>query len=145
MRDRRKKKRKDSKKNMVNLAPMVDITLSLLIMFVLSIPFIMESGIFVQRAAAGRARKNVKIKSEQTKVVIYLDAEGNLYLNEEKITIDSLKKLLPELLKRSTTKRVVVSADSSVVYSKVIHLIDLSKQLGAKSVLILKRKGKKKA
>ncbi len=144
MKSRRKKKRRDSKKNMVNLAPMVDITLSLLIMFVLSIPFLIESGIFVQRAAAGKAKRGVKIKQEQTKVVIYLDAQDNLYLNEEKITIDSLKKLLPELLKRSTTKRVVVSADSSVIYSKVIHLIDLSKQLGAKSVLILKRRGKKK-
>ncbi len=144
MSSRRKRKNKDSKKSMVNLAPMVDITLSLLIMFVLSIPFLMESGIFVQRAAAGRAKRGVKIKKEQTKVVVYIDANNNLYLNEEKITIDSFKVLLPELLKRSTTKRVVVSADSSVEYSKVIHIIDLSKQLGAKSVLILKRRSRKK-
>ncbi len=141
----RKKKRRSNKKARVNLAPMVDINLSLLVMFVLSIPFIIESGIFVQRAAAGRAKKSVKIKQEQTKVIIYIDANDNLYLNEEKVTVDSLKKLLPELLKRSTTGRVVVSADSVVQYSKVIHLIDLSKQLGAKSVLILKRRSKKKA
>lgn len=137
--------KRDGKKSQVNLAPMVDISLSLLIMFVLSIPFLMESGIFVQRAAAGRARKTVKVKKEQTKVIIYIDAKNNLYLNEEKVTLDSLKKLLPLLLKRSTTGRVVVSADSSVMYSKVIHIIDLSKQLGAKSVLILKRRKRKKA
>jgi len=141
----RKKKRRSNKKARVNLAPMVDITLSLLVMFVLSIPFIIESGIFVQRAAAGKAKRTVKVKQEQTKVIIYIDANDNLYLNEEKVTVDSLKKLLPELLKRSTTGRVVVSADSVVQYSKVIHLIDLSKQLGAKSVLILKRRSKKKA
>ncbi len=143
MRNKKKKKRRGGIAK-VNLAPMVDITLSLLIMFVLSIPFIMESGIFVQRAAAGRAKKTVKIKKEQTKVVIYIDKYDNLYLNEERVSLDSLKKLLPLLLKRSTTGRVVVSADSVVVYNKVIHIIDLSKQLGAKSVLILKRRRKKK-
>ncbi len=141
----KRKKRRDSKKSMVNLAPMVDITLSLLIMFVLSIPFLIESGIFVQRAAAGKARRTVKIKQEQTKVVIYIDANYNLFLNEEKVSEDSLKKLLPELLKRSVTGRVVVSADSVVQYSRVIHIIDLSKQLGAKSVLILKRRSKSRA
>ncbi len=141
----KRKKRRDSKKSMVNLAPMVDITLSLLIMFVLSIPFLIESGIFVQRAAAGKARRTVKIKQEQTKVVIYIDANNNLFLNEEKVSEDSLKKLLPELLKRSVTGRVVVSADSVVQYSRVIHIIDLSKQLGAKSVLILKRRSKSRA
>ncbi len=133
-------KKKNKKKAGVNLAPMVDISLSLVIMFVLSIPFLIESGIFVQRAGvAGHSKHTAITQKSHVKVIIYIKKDGTITLNKEPVSEDSLKLLLPSLLKRSFKKQVIISSDSTVIYDKFIHFIDLSKQLGASDVLILKR------
>jgi len=47
--------------------------------------------------------------------------------------------LVAKLLERSVTKKAIVSADSEVMYDRVIQLIDLAKAQGAKDVVIMKR------
>ncbi len=128
----------------VNLAPLVDISLSLVIMFILSIPFILESGIFVSRGAAASSRTRVvrQISKEKVTVNLYLRADGTLLLNGQPTDWEALPELIPELLKRSKTKTAVVSADSTVVYKDVIRLIDLAKLSGALDVTILKRRSR---
>lgn len=133
------KKRNSKRRATVNLAPMVDISLSLLIMFVLAIPFILESGIFVSRGAAGRAKTTLRKSRQDMTVNIYIRKDGTILLNEEKVDPDSLPVLVAKLLERSVTKKAIVSADSEVMYDRVIQLIDLAKAQGAKDVVIMKR------
>lgn len=124
----------------VNLAPLVDISLSLVIMFIVSIPFIIESGIFVSRgAAAGKTQQVMEKPKEKVTVNLYLRADGTVLLNNEPVTMEELPDLIRELMKRSVTKTAVVSADSEAVYRDVIALIDLAKLNGAVDVAILKR------
>jgi len=124
----------------VNLAPLVDISLSLVIMFIVSIPFLLESGIFVSRGAVGsKTEQVVKTPEEKVTVNLYLRADGKILLNNEPVTMEELPRLIRELMKRSATKTAVVSADSEAVYRDVIALIDIAKLNGAMDVAILKR------
>ncbi len=126
----------------INLGPMVDISLSLLVIFVLAIPFLIESGLFVSKAAVakGKAAQRLQAKKEDVKVNLYLRSDGTIFLNKEPVTEDQLRELLPQLLARSISRKVLLSADNEVIYDDVIKMIDLVKNLGAEDVLILKRK-----
>lgn len=124
----------------VNLAPLVDISLSLVIMFIVSVPFLIESGIFVSRGVTGKTQEVLRTKPEEKVTVnLYLRKDGTVLLNNEPVSIDDLPDLIQALMKRSATKTAVVSADSEAVYRDVIHLIDIAKLNGALDVAILKR------
>lgn len=139
---RRKNYNEREYKAYVNLAPLVDISLSLVVMFILSIPFVLESGIFVSRAGVSTNKKISQYLPKEKNVTtnIYIKSNGKIFLNNKPITFNELRKILPELIIRSVSKNVVISADSEVRYEDVIRVIDLSKISGAEDVLLLKRR-----
>lgn len=127
----------------INLGPFSDVTTSLVIMFMLSIPFLVESGIFVTRSLALKQPQQLpqQKKKSDVKVNLYIKADGTILLNKSPIPDDdSLAVLIPKLLARSIEKKAIFSADPEVIYDKVIHYIDLLKANGASDVLIMKRK-----
>lgn len=125
----------------VNLGPFSDVTTSLVVMFMLSIPFLVESGIFITRSlAAKNPRLMTKAKKSDIKVNIYIRADGTVLLNREPVDPEKLPDLIPRLLARSIEKKAILSADSEVVYETVVEYIDMLKSNGASDVLIMKRK-----
>lgn len=127
-------------KVVINLAPLVDISLSLVIIFIVSLPFILESGLFVSRGALTKAKAQ-EVERDDVKVNIYIRKDGVVFLNEKPVNDLELPYYLKELIKRSVSGDVILSADSEVVYRRVIEIIDLAKQSGARDVYILRRKG----
>ncbi len=128
-----------------NLGPFSDMTTSLLIMFMLTIPFIVESGIYVSRSLAAK-RRNVTMPKKQKsdiKVNIHICPDGTIFLNEEPFDPNRLPDIIPKLLARSVKKQALLSADNEVIYENVIQMIDLLKEKGASDVLIMKRKRSK--
>jgi biopolymer transport protein ExbD len=117
------------------LNSLVDIALSLVIGFIVSIPLFFESGIFVN--APGVAR-GAAAEVSDVKVNIHLLENGGILLNEELVTYESLVELLPKLLARSLERKVIVSTDSGVVYDRVVQILDLAKQKGAGELALLR-------
>jgi len=142
---RRKKKVEKREAPRPNLGPFSDMTTSLLIMFMLTIPFIVESGIFISRSLATKRRNVVtpKKKKSDIKVNIHICADGTVFLNEEPFDPNRLPDIIPKLLARSVKKQALLSADNDVIYEDVIQMIDLLKEKGASDVLIMKRKRSK--
>jgi len=132
----------EPRKPYINLGPMVDISLALLIIFILAIPFFIESGLFVSKAAVAKGRKPKTITPQKSdiKVNIYLKSDGTILLNGEPRTMEELDSLIPQLLARSVSRNAILSADDEVIYDQVIHMIDFLKIKGAEDVLIVKRK-----
>lgn len=131
----------EAQKVPVNLGPFSDVTTSLVVMFMLSIPFLVESGIFITRSLAAKTPQMIQqAKKSDIKVNIYLKSDGTVMLNMEPIDPDQLPDLIPRLLARSIEKKAILSADAEVVYESVIYYIDMLKANGASDVLILKRK-----
>ncbi|MEO0073224.1 MAG: biopolymer transporter ExbD [candidate division WOR-3 bacterium] len=108
------------------LNSLVDIALSLVIGFMVSMPFFFENGIFVSapstaRAAADQAGSTVTAN-------IYITNDGRVMLNESQIDEHDLLELIPRLLNRTIDRRVYISNDDSVAYSAVIRIMDLVKR-----------------
>jgi biopolymer transport protein ExbD len=119
------------------LNSLVDIALSLVIGFIVTIPLFFESGIFVNTPGVAKAGAS---DVSDIKVNIHLLDDGSILLNEEIVSYERLAELLPELLARSVARKVIVSTDANVRYEQVVTVLDLAKQKGAGQLALLRSK-----
>jgi len=117
------------------LNSLVDIALSLVIGFIVTIPLFFESGIFVNTPGVAKASGG---DVSDIKVNIHLLDNGAIMLNEETVSYQRLEELLPELLARSVARKVIVSTEQNVKYERVVQILDLAKQKGAGELALLR-------
>ncbi len=117
------------------LTSIVDIALSLVIGFIVAIPFFFESGIFVSQPSVVKAEAG---QESDVKVNIFLTNDGKFILNERTMTKQELTNLLPKLLARSVSKQVIVGSDELVRYDDVVQILDLAKQAGAANLSLVR-------
>ncbi|MCK4527471.1 biopolymer transporter ExbD [candidate division WOR-3 bacterium] len=121
----------------IPITPMINVALLLVLFFMMSAPAIFMSGIKVKSPSL---TTEPGTEATELKVNIYIDAEGDLYLNEELIQWDEFSQRVAELLARSTTRIVVVSAAPHIPIQKVVTVLDIARQKGALKLALLRRK-----
>lgn len=113
----------------INVTPLVDITLVLLIIFMVTATYIVKETIEVDLPEAANAGETV-----QTTLALVLDKEGRLFLNGKPVTEAELQAQVPALRAEAQTKdetlQAIIAADRSVTHGQVVHLIDVVKGLG---------------
>ncbi|MFO7650432.1 MAG: biopolymer transporter ExbD [bacterium] len=133
-----KRRRHETRHDQLILTSLVDIALSLVIGFLVAMPLFFESGIFV--SAPGVSRAGSDEEGSDIKANVYINAEGDILLNESPVTFEQLAEFLPKLLDRSVERRVIVSTDEAVRYEQVMQVLDLAKQSGAADLALLRKR-----
>ena len=112
--------------NQINVIPLVDVMLVLLVIVLTTATFISTGQIPVNLAKAKEAgdRKDVPL-------VVTLTANGELYLNDRPIPADGLK---PVLLPHPRESLVVVRADKVTMLERFVTVVDEIRGLGFQSV-----------
>jgi biopolymer transport protein ExbD len=131
-------KRKKSGVTEINLTSLIDVSLTLVIIFMVSFPLVMQSGINVSAPSMRKAQ--TQMEETELKAEINLKEDGTLELNGYIIDADSLADTLKTLIEASKEKLVVVSAEPNVLHDRVVGILDQAKQLGARQLSIIKRK-----
>ena len=112
----------------INLTSLVDIALTLLVIFVIISPFIGQ----------GLSLKLPKAKGERfplkEKTVIEIDQKGNIYLRGVPLSIPQMKKRLSALYLQDPTREIIIRADKDVRYERVIEVIDAGRESGFSSL-----------
>lgn len=111
----------------INITSLVDVMMVLLIIFMLTAPFI-QAGIKVQLPKA----KSTVIK-EREGVMLAVTKEGDVFLNNRKVEADKLVESLRNL-KTAGEERVFVRADKEVEYGTVMKVIGDVKSVGIDEV-----------
>jgi biopolymer transport protein TolR len=111
----------------INITSLVDVMMVLLIIFMLTAPFI-QAGIKVRLPKA----KSTVIK-EREGVMVAVTKEGDIYLNDTKIDQDMLAEALRNL-KVAGEERVFIRADKDVQYGTVMRVIGDVKSVGIDEV-----------
>ena len=116
----------DRELDQINVIPLVDVMLVLLVIVLTTATFITTGQIPVNLAKAKEAgdRKDVPI-------VITLNAEGNVFVNDRAVTTDGLKETL---LVEPRESAVVVRADKTTLLEKFVSLVDDVRGLGFQHV-----------
>jgi biopolymer transport protein ExbD len=130
--------RKQKPVSNINLTSMVDVCLTLVIIFMVSYPLVMQSGIKV----SSPSMKKAKTISEETelKAEINLKEDYTIELNGDIISPELLSDSLKSLMQSSKDKMVVVSAEENVLHDHVVAILDEAKQCGAEQLSIIKKK-----
>ena len=122
----------------INVTPMCDLSLTLLIILMVISPMIMQSMIKVVSSRAV-ASKIEQLKKEKP---LFVDIrEKDIYLNNKKVPSEMYlaAHLLAEL-SRKADRKVMVTVHPAVLHGKVVHILDIIKQNGARSISLLKRR-----
>ena len=115
----------------INVTPMVDITLVLLIVFMVTATFVSDAGLKVNlpKAATTEAAATASL-------TVTLDAKGDLYLMQEPVDERGLRANLAREAARNPGVRVTLAADRALAYGKVMAILDAIKASGVSRVAL---------
>lgn len=108
----------------INVTPLVDIVLVVLIIFMVAAP-LMEKSIKITLPEAATGEEN-----EASSLGLTLTADGSLFLDGEPIDEASLRGFIRAEKARSDDITCLIAADGDVNHARVVWLIDLVKQEG---------------
>ena len=118
----------------INVTPLVDVALVLVIIFMAVSPFMLQAGLLVNESRAGAATGKHSL-DENIQIAITID--NVITVNGKSTDINDLKKTLKDLIPKSKDGLVTVQADKSNLVGQVVAVMDIAKQSGAKKVAIL--------
>ncbi len=124
---RRSKNRAHSMQE-INVTPLVDVALTLLIIFMVATP--MMHNIIKVELPSSRIDDSMPQSHTQQDLTVFIDKSGKMYLNGQEYGLQPLLKTLSELVKKDSNDIVFVKADQGVPYGKVIDLVDTIKVAG---------------
>jgi biopolymer transport protein ExbD len=109
----------------INVTPLVDVVLVLLIIFMVTATYIVRAAIEVElpRAAHGG-------EATGTILTVVLARDGTVYLDGVRRSDDELLARAREAVRTDQDTRAVISADRGALHGAVVHVIDLVKDAG---------------
>jgi biopolymer transport protein ExbD len=115
----------------INVTPLVDITLVLLIIFMVTTTYIVNPSIKVDLPKAVTGTEQVR-----TTLALTLTKEGQLYLNGDRSDEAKVAKLIAEELPKNPDLQAIIAADQVVSHGAVVHIIDFVKRAGVRKFAI---------
>jgi biopolymer transport protein ExbD len=119
----------------INVVPLVDVMLVLLIIFMVTAPMI-QRGIDVNLPTARRA---ATVEGERLFVTVPITykTDGLVYIGQERVRADGLTERLRERLQSVADKQVYLQGDGSVQLQDLMTIIDRLKDAGVVQVAIV--------
>jgi len=115
----------------IDLAPMLDFVMNLLIFFIITAVFVKEIGITVSRPNAANAEKK-----EAGSIVVMIRPEGEIIIDGKVIDIRAVRASIELLHAQRPDDAVVVAADKGAHTGILVNVIDQVRQGGVQAVSI---------
>ncbi len=109
----------------INVTPLVDIVLVLLVIFMVTANFIVRETVEVDLPRAANGGETV-----QGLVNVVVTSDGKLFFDGAEVTEDDLVKRVKEAVAKNPETRAIISASQQLEYGRVMRLIDVVKGQG---------------
>ena len=109
----------------INVTPMVDVVLVLLIIMMVSATYIVSQSLKVELPKTATSDDSVS-----TVAAVTITKEGKLFYNNEPVDEPGLVGKLREAHGKSAEVNLVITADQAALHGSVVHVIDLAKLEG---------------
>jgi biopolymer transport protein TolR len=109
----------------INVTPMVDVMLVLLVIFILTAP-LMTSAIRLDLPQSEGGQSGAAPQA----VILAVDAQGQLYLNDQAIGPEALRVRLKQAAQRNPQTELELRADQAVPYGRVVEAMGLAQKAG---------------
>ena len=118
----------------INITPLTDIFLVLLIIFMVTTAVTIESAAHVDLPKAEQSTTTTPEKPKG--IIVTYTAEHLVYLNDKQVTEGELVPQLHDALQNSTDKIVIFQGDPKVILGDMVRILDLAKSAGAEAIAI---------
>jgi biopolymer transport protein TolR len=108
----------------INMIPLIDVSLVLLIIFMVMTPFLVQQQVRVNlpKSVAGS-------ESPDRPIVVAIQKQGELNLNGKAVSISTLESELKPLLGPKRDRPVMIQADKDIALQYVVSVMDIAKKL----------------
>jgi biopolymer transport protein TolR len=128
-------KRKHGPSEDINITPLIDVVLVLLIIFMVLVPSTMKQ---LQATVPRKDDANTKTVPP-SQIVLKIGPQGQLSLDAETVTPANLRQVMGQRLARDTDKVVFFDVDPDARYGAVIRFMDIVKGAGARKLAIVSK------
>jgi len=128
--------------NKPNITPLADVTTTLIVVFLITMPAIMWNGIQVNQAQAGSETAQVQpTQVKDDKLVTVAVRPDGIRLDGQPVTAAELASQLPGRLAAGQDRTVVIVPHDDVELGAVVEVLDIAKASGAESLALLNEIG----
>ena len=116
----------------INLTPLIDIMLVLLIIFMVTSSVSLESGLDIDLPGTASQTR----EQEGSVVIVSLGGDGKIFLQGRAILRDDLEGGLKEAMEQESTQMVILEGDRTSTLETAIEVMDIAKRAGAEKFAI---------
>jgi biopolymer transport protein TolR len=113
----------------INVTPLVDVMLVLLIIFMVTAPMMMQ-GVDVSLPEATAE----PLESEKEHLIITIDTENKVFINDFQVSVDGLGEKLKKILEGRSDREVFLKADKDISYGTVVQVMAEVKGAGVEKL-----------
>jgi biopolymer transport protein ExbD len=118
----------------INITPLTDIFLVLLIIFMITSSALIESGAKIDLP------KVSKTETVSKNVTVTLTANGGIYINQIKVSEEGFREGLRKALGESSEKLVILEGDRDAILGDAVRILEMAKEAGAEKIAIAAEK-----
>jgi biopolymer transport protein ExbD len=127
----------DNANHEVNVTPLIDVSLVLVVMLLLTTPLAFESSIDVRNAA--QSAKRAKVPEKDPRIEIVLLSDSTVQVNRATLMRADLSTTLQPLIESREDHGVVISCRGGVTHGAFVNVLDQAKQCGAGEIAVVEK------
>jgi len=127
----------------INVTPMVDVMLVLLVIFMVVTPML-QKGVSVDLAQTDNPTRMADADKEDA-LLVGVMRDGTIFFGSDKVSPDQLTEKMKDRLANRTDKRVFIKADARAKYGNVVEVVDNIRSAGVDQVGLLTEQRKTSA
>ena len=111
----------------INMVPFIDITLILLIIFMVMSPLLVQMQLTVDLPKSNA----INTQTDEDVIRIEIQKKGTILVSDKKIPLQNLEHELILRMGKANKKTILVEADKDVPVQQIVDVFDVAKKLGA--------------
>ncbi|HEX4872120.1 MAG TPA: biopolymer transporter ExbD [Nevskiaceae bacterium] len=120
-----------SEESGIDLAPMLDFIMNLLIFFIITAAVVKESGVEVNRPDSATATKQ-----DKANIMIGIDSSGDIWINRRRVDVDSVRANIEALRAENPKGTIVIQADEVAQAKQIMAVMDAARQAGVYEIAL---------
>jgi biopolymer transport protein ExbD len=110
----------------IDMTPLVDTIIQLIIYFAVATSFAFISGMKVSLPKSGTS----EVSATRQKTVVVVDQQGEIFYDNQKVDLNALRGKLDTVAKLNPDELIVIKADKGTMHGVVVTVLDLARSLG---------------
>jgi len=117
----------------IQMSPLIDVIFLLLIFYAVTTQFVTDQRLKLDLPDAKTAEE-VGMSREERPPIVKIARDGSIWIDDNEISEEDLEAQLTELVQSRPEQTVILKGDEGDDYGIVVHVLDIARSVGAKSI-----------